>query len=151
MAKNGNLFGDIGAELLKRAQGTSQQPAAPATVATPTEQQAASAPVASVAVVEPVVQPTAKVAQVEPVEAPVAEPSATLQGKLAKKEKTKKKNYNYGTKHTFPIPDELWGDAVLLMQAQGLSQVDFIQTLIKNAVAENRSAIEAVKKMRSTL
>lgn len=145
MAKNGSLFGDIGAELLKRAQGTSQQPVAPAPVVAPVEQPAAPAPVASVTIVEPVEQPAAP--------APVVEPQTVLQGKLAKNKSTQKqkKNYNYGTKHTFPIPDELWSDAMLLMQAQGRSQVDFIHALIKNAVAENRGTIEAVKKMREGL
>lgn len=71
-----------------------------------------------------------------------------LQGKLAKQAKTQKKEYNYGTKRTFPIPDELWDDALIVMQAQGLKQVEFIQGLIRGAVEANREMIDTVKKMR---
>lgn len=132
MAKNNDaLFGDIFGELTKTAQGgkaanngtTSAQP--------------------STATAQPIALHTEK---------SVATPSVTtetdLQGKLAKQGKTQKKKYDYGTKRTFPIPDELWNDALIVMQAQGKKQVEFIQDLISRAVEENRATIEAVKKMR---
>lgn len=119
MAKNKDaLFGDIFGELNKTAQGG---------------------------------QPTAS-------DAPATQPTATtvvgvhsetdLQGKQGKQARTQKKKYDYGTKRTFPIPDDLWNDALIVMQAQGKKQVEFIQDLISRAVEENRATIEAVKKMR---
>lgn len=131
MAKNNsNLFGDIFGELNKTAQGgqtaNSTQSAQPSTTnnapqAMQTEKSAAA-------------QGTAA--------------GTNLQGKLAKQGK---KKYDYGTKRTFPIPDELWNDALIVMQAQGKKQVEFIQDLISRAVAENQATIEAVKKMRGEL
>lgn len=87
---------------------------------------------------------------------PVSRPAVTeekqvLQGKLVKKGKTQKKEYNYGTKRTFPIPDELWDDALIIMQAKGLKQVEFIQGLIRDCVEANSEMIATVKKMRGEL
>ena len=134
MAKNNDaLFGDIFGELNKTAQGgqaaSSKPSAQPSTTTAPvimqTEKPASSA--ASVAT------------------------GTNLQGKLAKQGKQERKKYDYGTKRTFPIPDELWNDALIVMQAQGKKQVEFIQDLISRAVEENRATIEAVKKMRGEL
>lgn len=131
MAKNNDtLFGDIFGELNKTAQGGKAangmpKPQPPTTTAAVT------------------------VAQTEkPATVPGAVAGTNLQGKLAKQGKTQKKEYDYGTKRTFPIPDELWDDALIVMQAQGLRQVQFIQGLIRNAVEENREIINTVKKMR---
>jgi len=132
MAKNGNLFGDIGAELMKRAQGAQS-------VAEQTEekQSANSQENGSISATDNKVVP-----------------SKDLQGKQGKQGKQgsqPKKEYNYGTKRTFPIPDELWDDALILMQIQGLKQVVFIQELIRNAVDSHREEITTVKKMRGEL
>lgn len=131
MAKNNNaLFGDIFGELNKTAQGGKAangmpKPQPPTTTA------------------------AATVVQTEkPATVPDAVTGTNLQGKLAKQGKTQKKEYNYGTKRTFPIPDELWDDALIVMQAQGLKQVEFIQGLIRDAVEANREMIDTVKKMR---
>lgn len=134
MAKNNDaLFGDIFGELNKTAQGG--QAANGATSVQPST--------------------TAAAPQVAQVEKPAAAASVAtgtiLQGKLAKQGKQEKKKYDYGTKRTFPIPDELWNDALIVMQAQGKKQVEFIQDLISRAVEENRPTIEAVKKMRGEL
>lgn len=147
--KDQKLFGDITAELFGRAQGKPAPTAAPAQQEEPKpviiEQSTEIPPAFSPVVAE---QP----APLPTVQPPVASADTSiLQGKLARQAKKEKKNYNYGTKHTFPIPDELWNDAMLLIQAKGLSQVDFIQELIRCAVEENRGAINAVKQMRGTL
>lgn len=135
MAKNGgNLFGDIFGELNKTAQGGQ------ATNGTPSVQPSPSTTAA------PVIVQTEK-----PATAPGAATGKNLQGKLAKQGKQEKKVYDYGTKRTFPIPDELWNDALIVMQAQGKKQVEFIQDLIRSAVEENRATIETVKKMRGEL
>lgn len=135
MAKNNNnLFGDIFGELNKTAQGGQAANGKPSAQPSTTT---ASAPV---------------IAQSEkPVTAPSVATGTNLQGKLAKQGKQEKKKYDYGTKRTFPIPDELWNDALIVMQAQGKKQVEFIQDLISRAVEENRTTIEAVKKMRGEL
>lgn len=126
MAKKGDaLFGDIFGELNKTAQGG----------------QAANG--------KPFTQPSTTTAQ-QAVQTDAAT-GANFQGKLAKQGKQEKKKYDYGTKRTFPIPDELWNDALIVMQAQGKKQVEFIQDLIRSAVEENRATIEAVKKMRGEL
>lgn len=153
MAKKGSLFGDITAELFNRAQGK------PASVAAALDKQEERVTVVMEQPTEvpPVAAPVIPVVVEQPTEIPaVKQPTSgaartDLQGKLVKQEKKQKKNYDYGTKHTFPIPDELWRDAMLLMQAQGLSQVDFIQGLIRSAVEANRGAIKAVKQMRGEL
>lgn len=74
-----------------------------------------------------------------------------LQGKQAKKGSTQKKEYNYGTKRTFPIHDDLWGDALIVMQAKGMTQVEWINNLIRSEVEANRETIIAVKKMRGEI
>ena len=132
MAKNNDaLFGDIFGELNKTAQGGQAANGKPSTQPSTT---------------------TAPIVQAEkPATAPGAASGTNLQGKLAKQGKQEKKKYDYGTKRTFPIPDELWNDALIVMQAQGKKQVEFIQDLISRAVEENRATIEAVKKMRGEL
>lgn len=133
MAKNSDaLFGDIFGELNKTAQGGQAANGKP--FAQPSNTTA------------PVIVQTEK-----PATAPGAATGTNLQGKLAKQGKQGKKKYDYGTKRTFPIPDELWNDALIVMQAQGKKQVEFIQDLISRAVEENRPTIEAVKKMRGEL
>lgn len=134
MAKNNsNLFGDIFGELNKTAQGGQTANGTPS--AQPSTTTAA-----------------AQVAQTEKSVATSGAATATnLQGKLAKQGKQAKRVYDYGTKRTFPIPDELWNDALIVMQAQGKKQVEFIQDLIRNAVEENRTTIETVKRMRGEL
>lgn len=135
MAKNNsNLFGDIFGELNKTAQGGQTANGTPSAQPSPT-----TAPM--------------QVAQTEkPAAMQGAATGTNLQGKLAKQGKQeKKKVYDYGTKRTFPIPDELWNDALIVMQAQGKKQVEFIQDLISRAVEENRTTIETVKKMRGEL
>lgn len=131
MAKNNDtLFGDIFGELNKTAQGGQVVTGKPAT-----KPFTAAAPLS--------------VAQTEkPAAAQVAATGTNLQGKLAKQGKQEKRKYDYGTKRTFPIPDDLWNDALIVMQAQGLKQVEFIQGLIQRCVEENRTTIETVKKMR---
>lgn len=131
MAKNNDtLFGDIFGELNKTAQGGQVAAGKPATKPSTT-----AAPLS--------------VAQIEkPAAAQSAATETNLQGKLAKQGKQEKKKYDYGTKRTFPIPDDLWNDALIVMQAQGLKQVEFIQGLIQRCVDENRTTIETVKKMR---
>lgn len=131
MAKNNDtLFGDIFGELNKTAQGG----------------------ISANGISKPQPPTTTAVVTVEQTEKPATVASevvgTNLQGKLAKQGKTQKKEYNYGTKRTFPIPDELWDDALIVMQAQGLKQVEFIQGLIRDAVEANREMINTVKKMR---
>ncbi len=134
MAKNKTegLFGDIFGELNKTAQGGQTANA------TPSGQPSASTTLINTQVEKPVATPGAAT-------------GTNLQGKLAKQGKQEKKKYDYGTKRTFPIPDELWNDALIVMQTQGKKQVEFIQDLISRAVAENQATIEAVKKMRGEL
>ena len=137
MAKNNNdLFGDIFGELNKTAQGGQ------AANGKPSEQPSTTTAVPQVAQTE------------KPATAPGAATGTNLQGKqgkLAKQGKQEKKVYDYGTKRTFPIPDELWNDALIVMQAQGKKQVEFIQDLIRSAVEENKTTIETVKRMRGEL
>ena len=137
MAKNGNnLFGDIFGELNKTARGGQTDNG------TPSAQPSTTAAAAQFVQTE------------KPATATAAATATNLQGKqgkLAKQGKQEKKVYDYGTKRTFPIPDELWNDALIVMQAQGKKQVEFIQDLIRSAVEENRTTIETVKRMRGEL
>lgn len=132
MAKNNLDLGSMFGELEKRASKPEERLDAPQA-----EPQPPIIPVASE-------QPSA----VTPSPVVKSEDKQVLQGKQAKQGKAQKKEYNYGTKRTFPIPDELWDDALIVMQAQGLKQVEFIQGLIRDAVEANREIIDTVKRMR---
>ena len=125
-----DMFDDMFNELNKRAAGEKPegQPAAQTVVEKPVQQQPAAPSV------------------------PTEQEKQVLQGKQAKQGKnTEKKEYDYGTKHTFPIPDDLWNDALIVMQAAGKKQVEWINDLIRQAVEINRPTIEAVKKLRGDL
>lgn len=81
------------------------------------------------------------------VASPAGKPAKqVLQGKQGKEKS--QKHYDYGTKRTFPIPDDLWEDALLLMQGKGLKQVEFINDLIRQAVTDNAALIATLKSMR---
>ena len=127
-----DMFDDMFNELDKRAAGAKPegQPAAQTVIEKPVEQQPAAPSV------------------------PVEQENQVLQGKQAKQGKSKntgKKEYYYGTKRTFPIPDDLWDDALIVMQAAGKKQVEWINDLIRQAVEINRPTIDAVKKLRGDL
>ena len=51
------------------------------------------------------------------------------------------------TKRTWKIKDDLWEDFVALVATSGLTQAEYINKLIADAIAENRAKIDKYKEI----
>lgn len=63
----------------------------------------------------------------------------------ANKEKKQPKDYYYGAKHTWTIPDDVWEDIEAYLFLTGEKQVEFVVNCLKEKIEPMRVQIEQVK------
>ena len=71
----------------------------------------------------------------------------TTASKQAPAEAEKNTTASKETKRTWKIKDDLWEDFVALVATSGLTQAEYINKLIADAIEENRAKIEKYKEI----
>lgn len=81
------------------------------------------------------------------VETKLVNKETSLQGN---KEKKQPKDYYYGAKHTWTIPDDVWEDVEAYLFLTGEKQVEFVVNCLKAKIEPMRVQIEQVKGLLKT-